>query len=394
MTEPTTSDSFMNILPADRLGGIREYYFSSKLRQIEEMNRQGATVINLGIGSPDLPPHPSVIQELYTGAKKPNTHAYQSYKGNPSFREAIAGWYQKWYGVSLDPASEVLPLIGSKEGIMHLCMAFLNPGDRVWVPDPGYPTYRAAATLAGGRMEPYSLTEARHWFPDFEALADKDPDSVKMMFVNYPHMPTGQLPTRKMFEQLIAFARRYHILIVHDNPYSFILNDNPMSILATEGAKEVAVELNSLSKSHNMAGWRIGFLSGDKKFIGDVLRFKSQMDSGMFLPLQLAAVKALELGPEWFQQLNGTYSSRRKVVYELLDRLGCIYSTEGAGMFVWAKIPEEYKDGFEMSDAILVQKRVFLTPGGIFGEAGKKYIRISLCAPEEKFREAMIRIFE
>lgn len=379
--------------PASRLDGIHEYYFSAKLRQIDEMNRREPKVINLGIGSPDLPPHPAVIGELYAHAKKPNTHAYQSYKGNITFREAITAWYQLWYNVSLDPASEVLPLMGSKEGIMHLCMAFLNPGDRVWVPDPGYPTYSAAATLAGGKVETYALCEAQQWFPDFDALAGRNAGSVKMMFVNYPHMPTGQLPTRKMFDQLIAFARQHNILIVHDNPYSFILNDHPMSILAAEGAKEVAVELNSLSKSHNMAGWRIGFLSGNKKFIDEVLRFKSQMDSGMFLPLQLAAAKALSLGPEWFQQLNETYSQRRASVYDLLTRLGCSFSREGAGMFVWARIPDEYKDGFEMSDTILLQNRVFLTPGGIFGEAGKNYIRISLCAAEEKIKEAKQRIF-
>ena len=377
---------------AQRLEPIHEYYFSQKLRQIEELNKSGDPVINLGIGSPDLPPHPTVIKTLQEESIKPNVHAYQGYKGVKSLRDAMANWYKRWYGVELNPDTEILPLIGSKEGILHICMTFLNEGDEVLVPNPGYPTYRSAVLLAGGTCIDYELNEAVNWAPDFEALERRDLSKVKIMWVNYPHMPTGQLPTQDLFQQLVAFGKKHNILICHDNPYSFILNDKPSSILSVEGAKEVALELNSLSKSHNMAGWRIGMLCGGKEKIDAVLRFKSNMDSGMFMPLQLAAVTALGLEQDWYDSLNNIYAKRRERVFDLLNLLECTYSKEQSGMFIWAKIPAQYKDGFELSDAILSQARVFITPGGIFGSAGNGFIRVSLCSPEERFTEAKKRI--
>ena len=377
---------------AKRLEGIGEYYFSQKLREIDELNKQGKNIINLGIGSPDLAPHPDVIKVLQEESSKPTTHAYQSYKGSPVLRNAIADWYKKWYGVSLQPESEILPLIGSKEGIMHICMTYLDEGDAVLIPDPGYPTYKAAATIAGAICIPYQLTAGFNWFPDFESIEKNDVTKVKLMFVNYPHMPTGQLPVEAVFSQLVAFANKHGILLVHDNPYSFILNNKPMSMLATAGAADCVLELNSLSKSHNMAGWRVGMLCGAKNFIDDVMRFKSNMDSGMFLPLQLAAAKALTLGKEWHDAINKTYHRRREKVFELLDVLKCTYSKEQAGLFVWAAVPLSYKDGYALSDEVLYKAGVFITPGGIFGNAGNEYIRISLCCTEEKITEAINRV--
>lgn len=377
---------------AQRLNSINEYYFSRKLREIEDLNKQGEPVINLGIGSPDLPPHPEVIRVLQEESSKPNVHAYQNYKGVKALRTAMAQWYDRWYGVRLDADAEILPLIGSKEGIMHLCMTFLNEGDKALVPDPGYPTYRSAVTLAGGTCLSYQLQEANGWAPDWAALEKTDLSGVRLMWVNYPHMPTGQLPTQALFRQLVAFGRKHGILICHDNPYSFILNDTPSSILSVDGAKEVAVELNSLSKSHNMAGWRVGMLCGAREKIEAVVRFKSNMDSGMFLPLQLAAVRALQLGPDWHNELNAVYRKRRQKVFELLDLLECSYSTEQAGLFVWARIPGHVQDGFALSDAVLKEAKVFITPGGIFGSAGDPYIRVSLCSSESNFEQAIQRI--
>ena len=397
------------ITVSKRLEGIGEYYFSQKLAEIAEMNKQGVAVINLGIGSPDMPPHPEVIKVLQEESVKPGVHGYQSYKGAEVLRKAIADWYKRWYNVELNPATEILPLIGSKEGIMHICMTYVDEGTIVLVPNPGYPTYRSAAKLAGGKVVEYTLRETNNWFPDFDELEEllltsKSKAGAQMaspngggregalLWVNYPQMPTGQLPTKSFFEELVAFGRKHNILICHDNPYSFILNEHPMSLLSIEGAKDVVLELNSLSKASNMAGWRVGVLCGAKERINEVLVFKSNMDSGMFLPVQLAAAKALSLGKEWYDGMNAVYRKRRVKAYELLDLLKCTYSADQAGMFVWAKIPSHYKNGFELSDDVLYKARVFITPGGIFGSAGEEYIRESLCSTEEKFQESIERI--
>ncbi|MDB5253289.1 MAG: aminotransferase class I/II-fold pyridoxal phosphate-dependent enzyme [Flaviaesturariibacter sp.] len=382
----------MKINVANRLEGIGEYYFSQKLREIEALNQSGAAVINLGIGSPDRPPHESVIAALHRESMKPGTHAYQNYKGVAPLREAIGTWYKRWFDVTLDPSSEVLPLIGSKEGIVHICMTYLNEGDQALIPNPGYPTYRSAVTLAGGTCVDYALREESRWEPDFDALEKMDMSRVKLMWVNYPHMPTGQAPSPGLFRKLVSFATRHNILLCHDNPYSFILNDRPLSLLATEGAKDVAIELNSLSKSHNMAGWRIGMLCGSKERIDEVLRFKSNMDSGMFLPVQLAAAQALTLGDDWHQSLNDVYRERRAAVFSLLDLVGCTYSREQVGLFVWARIPRHFESGYALSDSILRDARVFITPGGIFGSEGNGYVRVSLCSPVANLVAAMDRI--
>jgi LL-diaminopimelate aminotransferase len=394
-----------------RLEGTGEYYFSQKLREIDELNKQGKNIINLGIGSPDLPPHPDVIKTLQEESSKPNVHAYQSYKGSPVLRNAIADWYQKWYGVELNAGTEILPLIGSKEGIMHICMTYFENGVGVFVPNPGYPTYSSAIKLSGATPVYYELKEGNNYFPDFEKLGkliDENATSnpVKGIFVNYPQMPTGQLPTKEFFKELVVFGKAKNILIIHDNPYSFILNEEPMSLLSVDGAKDVVIELNSLSKSQNMAGWRVGMLVGSKQRIDEVLRFKSNMDSGMFLPVQLAAAKALSLGKDWYDGVNAIYKKRREKVFELLDLLQCRYSNQQVGMFVWAHIPDSYTinavstnlnplgGGGALSDDVLYNANVFITPGGIFGSAGENYVRVSLCTPEEKFIESIRRVKE
>jgi len=383
----------MNWTVSHRLDGIGEYYFSTKLREIDELNKAGKQIINLGIGSPDLPPHPDVIKTLQEEAAKDNVHAYQSYKGSPVLREAIAEWYKKYYEVdNIDPAKEILPLLGSKEGIMHICMTYLNQGDQVLIPNPGYPTYTSAVKLAGGTPLYYELTAENNWAPNFDNLEKSDLSKVKLMWVNYPHMPTGQMPTKALFEKLVAFGKRHQILICHDNPYAFILNDQPESLLSIEGAKDVVIELNSLSKSQNMAGWRVGMLIAAEDRVNEILRFKSNMDSGMFLPVQLAAAKALSLEPSWYASVNQVYRERREKVFELLDTLGCAFSKDQVGMFVWAKIPTTYKDGYALSDKVLYDANVFITPGGIFGSAGNNYIRVSLCGSMEKFNEAIKRV--
>lgn len=383
----------MNLTLSNRLEGIGEYYFATKLREIDELNKAGKQIINLGIGSPDLPPHLSVLATLNEEAVKDNVHGYQSYKGSPVLREAIAEWYKKYYHVdNINPATEVLPLLGSKEGIMHICMTYLNAGDQVLIPNPGYPTYTSAVKLAGGTPLYYELTAEQNWAPDFENLEKSDLSKVKLMWVNYPHMPTGQMPTKALFEKLVAFGKQHQILICHDNPYAFILNDQPESLLSVEGAKEVVIELNSLSKSQNMAGWRVGMLIAAEERVNEILRFKSNMDSGMFLPVQLAAAKALSLTKSWYDSVNQVYSERRQKVYELLDTLNCAYSKQQVGMFVWAKIPATYKDGYALSDKVLYDANVFITPGGIFGSAGNNYIRVSLCGSMEKFNEAIKRV--
>jgi LL-diaminopimelate aminotransferase len=382
----------MKIQTADRLASINEYYFSQKLREIDSLNKAGKNIINLGIGSPDMAPHPDVIKILQEEAAKENTHAYQSYKGSSILRNAVAAWYNKWYNVSLNADTEILPLIGSKEGIVHICMTYLNQGDKALIPNPGYPTYSSAVKLSGATCVDYDLKEANNWLPDFDLLSKMDLTKVKIMFVNYPHMPTGKIPSNEMFTKLIAFAQHNNILIVHDNPYSFILNEKPTSLLGIANAKEVVIELNSLSKSHNMAGWRVGVMCGAHERIEEVLRFKSNMDSGMFLPVQLAAAKALALNVNWYENINSVYKARKVKALELLNLLGCAYDLDQVGMFIWAKIPVSYTDGFAFSDAVLYDSNVFITPGGIFGSNGNNYIRISLCASTQKFEEAIKRI--
>lgn len=380
------------IKTANRLGEVKEYYFSVKLREIAEMRAQGKEVLNLGIGSPDLPPPADVIEELSTQVRQLENHSYQSYKGIPELREAFAAWYRNWFGVSLDPESEILPLIGSKEGIMHISMTYLEAGDEVLVPNPGYPAYRAVANLTGATIREYRLEPELGWYPDLNKLAQQDLSKVKIMWVNYPNMPTGTPASRAFFEELVAFGKKHEILICNDNPYAFILNDNPISLLDIPGAMEVVLELNSLSKAHNMAGWRVGMIAGHPDYLNTILRFKSNMDSGMFKPVQLAAVKALHSPPSWYKGLNAVYRERRGKVFELLDLLGCVYDPEQVGMFVWAKIPVKYVDAFALSDEVLYKAHVFMTPGGIFGSTGNGYIRISLCGDGGLFEEAIRRV--
>ena len=383
----------MQVSTASRLAQTGEYYFSRKLRELAALNAAGANIISLGIGSPDLPPHPSVVAALAATAAQPGAHGYQSYQGTPALRQAMADFYQKSYGVALNPATEVLPLAGSKEGLMHIGMAFLEAGDAVLIPNPGYPTYRAVAEICGAEVREYDLTAATGWLPDLEALAKSDLSQVKMMLVNYPHMPTGTPASPAFLQKLVEFAQANSIMLVHDNPYGFVLNETPpTSLLSIPGAKEVALELNSLSKSHNLAGWRVGMLVGRADWLTEVLRFKSNMDSGMFLGIQQAAVAALALGNDWFAALNATYRARREVVRELLAALGCIAAPGQTGLFVWAKVPAPYADGYALSDAVLAEARVFLTPGGIFGTNGNGYIRASLCQPESVLRDALERI--
>ncbi|WP_448138727.1 pyridoxal phosphate-dependent aminotransferase [Sphingobacterium siyangense] len=382
----------MQIDVAKRLQHTEEYYFSKKLREIDELNKQGARVINLGIGSPDLPPHPEVIETLNTNAQLPNVHGYQNYKGAPSLRQAVADWYQRYYNATFNPNTEILPLIGSKEGIVHICMTYLQEGDQALIPNPGYPAYAAAVRLSGAEAITYNLTQEKNWLIDLNELKKQDLSKVKLMWINYPHMPTGASAPDAFYQELIQFAKEYNILICHDNPYSFILTDTPRSIMSIPGAKDVAIELNSLSKSSNMAGWRIGVLVGAEERINQVLRFKSNMDSGMFLPVQLAAAKALQLDASWYADLNKIYAERRQQVYEIMDLLNCSYQKDQVGLFVWARIPEQYKDGYALSDAVLDKSRVFITPGGIFGDKGDQYIRISLCAKVEVLKESIQRI--
>ena len=383
----------MHVKTANRIQHVQEYYFSQKLREIAAMNQTSTEqVINLGIGSPDLPPHPKVIEALTASASQPQHHAYQSYRGIPALRAAFAAWYQQKFQVTLDPNQEILPLMGSKEGIMHISMTFLNKGDEVLIPNPGYPTYAAVTKLAGGRVREYALHENKNWLPDLDALAKEDLTKVKLMWVNYPHMPSGATAPVSFFKKLIAFAKKHQLLICNDNPYSFILNDAPQSILAIEGAKEVAIELNSLSKSHNMAGWRIGMLAGHQDIINEIVKFKTNMDSGMFLPAQHAAIVALGLDQSWYDELNEIYRKRREKVWQMLDQLHCRYAKNQVGMFVWAKISEDWSKGLTVSNHFLYEARVFITPGFIFGSRGDKYIRVSLCNSVEVFEEAMARI--
>jgi aspartate/methionine/tyrosine aminotransferase len=382
------------ITTASRLGEVKEYYFSVKLKEIAALNQEGKNILNLGIGSPDLPPHSAVMEALCQHVGRANSHGYQSYAGIPELRKAIAEWYQRYFNVEIDPDQEVLPLIGSKEGLMHIAMTYLEPGDEVLVPNPGYPAYQAVSKLTGADIRFYDLKEENNWLPDLELLSAQDLSKVKLMWVNYPNMPTGAVATRKIFEALVSFGKAHQILIVNDNPYTFILSDQYKSIMAVDGAKEVALELNSLSKSHNMAGWRVGLLVGAGARVKEILRFKSNMDSGMFKPIQMAAAVALGLDESWYKEINKIYRERRKVVFDILKVLDCSFNDNQIGMFVWAKIPKKMANGFEFTDAILNYARVFITPGGIFGTNGDRYIRISLCSEKEVFEEALRRVEE
>ncbi len=364
---------------SSRLDGVGEYYFSRKLREIDDLRRQGRTIISLGIGSPDMPPHPSVVERLAAETAKATTHGYQSYKGAVELREAFAGWYSRMFGVELNPDKEIMPLIGSKEGIMHICMTYLNAADKVLVPNPGYPTYTSAVTLAGGVATPYCLNEENGYLPELEKI---DPSGVKMMIINYPHMPTGTVASLADLQRIVNFCRENSILLLNDNPYGFIRNAQPVSLMQVDGAKEIAMELNSLSKSHNMAGWRIGMLAASEQRITEVLRFKSNMDSGMFLPLQLAAATALSLGSEWYEKQNSLYYRREKIGEQIFDALGIEYAKNQAGLFLWGRLPEGV-DCYEFCDKLLYEKGVFLTPGAVFGSNGTHYMRLSLCATEE-----------
>jgi LL-diaminopimelate aminotransferase len=379
------------IATAKRLGSVKEYYFSRKLREVSQMIQQGHPVINMGIGSPDLAPHPEVVNALSIAMEHPRANMYQSYQGLPELRSAIADFYQNHYQVTLDPNAEVLPLMGSKEGIMHISMAFLNKGDQVLFPNPGYPTYAAVTKLVEAEPVLYNLTAAKHWQPDFEALEALDTSRVKIMWINYPHMPTGSEAQAETFDRLIAWAKARNILLVNDNPYSFVLTQKPQSILSRPGATEVAVELNSLSKSFNMAGWRVGMLCGKAEIIQAVLKVKSNMDSGMFFGIQQGAIAALNVDVSWFESLNTIYSKRRKLVEKLATKLGAKFDPKSVGLFVWAKLPKGVVDSETFIEKILQKQHVFITPGTIFGSQGEGYIRFSLCVPEATIEEAIKR---
>ena len=379
------------ITTANRLETVQEYYFSRKLREVRQMLADGKPVINMGIGSPDLAPDDSVITAMQQSLFDDKAHEYQSYQGLPELRKSMAHFYQNHFGVSLDFATEILPLMGSKEGIMHISLAFLNEGDEVLIPNPGYPTYASVTELVQAKAVLYDLKENNSWQPDFEALEERDLSKVKLMWVSYPHMPTGANGTLELFEKLIVFGRKYGILIVNDNPYSFVLNENPLSILQVAGAKEVALELNSLSKTYNMAGWRVGMVMGNATLIDAVLKVKSNMDSGMFYGIQKGAIKALQLGKDWFDKQNEVYTKRRNVLFQLAEKLGCTFARDSVGLFVWAKLPTGINSAEAFIDKVLLEKNIFITPGTIFGSNGEGYIRFSLCVTEDKIREAIAR---
>ena len=379
------------IQKADRLSNVKEYYFSKKLREVDALRKEGKEIINMAIGSPDLPPPDAVIKALNKIANTKGAHQYQSYQGIPELRKAIANFYLKHYRISLNPHQEILPLMGSKEGIMHISMAFLNKGDSVLIPDPGYPSYASVSNLMQANIISYNLNASNNWLPDYKEIEKQDLTGVKMMWLNYPHMPTGTNATKEHFTKAIAFAKKHDIMLVNDNPYSFILNDNPLSLLETEGARDVAIELNSLSKTFNMAGWRVGMVVGKSEIIKSILQVKSNMDSGMFLGIQKGAIEALNCTKEWFKELNKTYIKRRKIVWGIFDILDCSYNKESAGLFVWAKLPEG-RSAVEYTDQLLKEKDVFMTPGSIFGKNGKGYIRASLCVSEADLRTVLQRL--
>lgn len=380
------------ITPADRVLEIQEYYFSKKLKEVAQLNAQGADIISLGIGGPDRMPHDEVINTLCEEARKPGSHSYQPYVGIPELRRAFADWYKRWYGVELDATKEIQPLIGSKEGILHVSLAFLNPGDGVLVPNPGYPTYTSVSRLAQAQIYTYDLTEENGWMPDFDELEKLPLDKIKLMWINYPHMPTGASASIELFEKIVDFGRKHNIVIVHDNPYSFILNDKPLSLLQIEGAKDIAIEMNSMSKSHNMAGWRVAMLASNPKFIEWVLKVKSNIDSGQFRPVMLAAAKGLQVGEEWYKTLNEVYASRRVVAEKIMHELGCVFDAKQKGLFLWGRIPDTCLSSEALADKVLYDARVFITPGFIFGSNGDRYVRISLCATEDNMTRALERI--
>ncbi len=379
------------MITADRLHSVQEYYFSKKLREVRGLMNQGKPIINMGIGSPDLAPSPQVLETLRDSIMDTGAHQYQSYQGLPQLREAIADFYLQKFGVSVDPNTEILPLMGSKEGIMHISMAFLNEGDEVLLPNPGYPTYGSVTNLVGGVPVTYDLTLENGWFPDLEELSQKDLSKVKLMWVSYPHMPTGATATEEQLKSLVDFALKHEILLVNDNPYSFVLSNNPTSILSIEGAKDCTLELNSLSKTFNMAGWRVGMVLGSEEHINAVLKVKSNMDSGMFYGIQRGAVAALQSGPEWFEELDKVYTKRRELMFQLVEKLGCTYDKNAVGMFVWCKLPEGAAPSEEFIDQVLYDKDIFIAPGTIFGSNGEGYIRFSLCVKEDKIKEAIER---
>ena len=380
------------IRPSNRVENIKEYYFSKKLREIAELRAQGVDIISLGVGGPDLPPPADVVETLCEAVHNPAYHGYQPHVGISELRQGFADWYRRSYGVTLDPRTEIQPLIGSKEGVTHISLAFLNPGDKVLVPDPGYPTYTSISRMAGAEPVFYDLIEEGGWQPDFDAIERMDLSGVKLMWLNYPHMPTGASARMETFEKAIAFGKKHDIVIVHDNPYSFILNPHPMSIMEVEGAKDIAIELNSLSKSHNMPGWRVGVAVSNPSFLSWILRIKSNIDSGQFKPVMLAAAKALTQGPEWHRKLNEAYARRRKIAEEIMTALGCSFDPTQTGLFLWGRIDDPAIESEALADRILAEARVFITPGFIFGKNGDRYIRLSLCAPEEKLTEALGRI--
>ena len=379
------------IQTADRLKTVQEYYFSKKLREVRGLMAQGKPIINMGIGSPDLTPSEHVLKAIQNSVFEAGAHQYQSYQGLPQLREAIASFYNKRFDVTADPATEILPLMGSKEGIMHISLAFLNAGDEVLIPNPGYPTYTSVTNLVGAVPTYYDLTEDNGWFPDLEVLEEQDLSKVKIMWLSYPHMPTGATATREQFVKIVAFAKKHTILLVNDNPYSFVLNTDPASILSIPNAKEVCLELNSLSKTFNMAGWRVGFVLGSEEHINAILKVKSNMDSGMFYGIQKGAIAALESSDDWFVELNKVYSARRELIFQLADTLGCSYDRDAVGLFVWAKLPEGSVASEAFIDEILYKKDLFITPGTIFGSNGEGYIRFSLCITEDKIKEAIAR---
>lgn len=387
-----TPQNAPSIVPAKRLDNLQEYYFARKLREVARLNAAGADIISMAIGGPDRPPHQSVIDALREEAASPAAHSYQPAGGIPELRQAYASFYRRWYGVEIDAATELLPLIGSKEGITHISLALLNPGDGVLVPNPGYPTYTSASHLAMARIFPYELTAEGGWMPDFDALERLPLDEIKLMWLNYPHMPTGTPATRQVFEQAVDFGRRHNIVIAHDNPYSFILNDTPLSIMQVPGAKEIAIELNSMSKSHNMAGWRMAMVTANRQFISWITRVKTNVDSGQFRPMMVAAAKALELDKEWMEELNATYRRRRAIVEQIMKALGCTFDPAQRGLFLWGRIPDSEASGEALTERVLHKAKVFIAPGFIFGSGGDRYIRLSLCATVENLLKALGRI--